>query len=53
MSFLWYHSCVVEVIEHQVHVLLRLGGEVGAIEMFVVFVDGDSYAARSYVTGSS
>ena len=53
MSFLGYHASVVEVIEHQVHVLLRLGGEVSAIEMLIVFVNGDSYSTRSYVTGSS
>ena len=46
-------GCVVEVIEHQVHVLFRLCCQVSTVKMPIVFVDGDSYATRGNVTGGS
>ena len=53
MVLLRDHSRVVEVIEHQVHVLLSLGRQVGAVQVTVVFVDRDADTSCRNVTGGS
>lgn len=44
---------VVEVVEHEVHVLLRLRGQVGPIQVLIILIDCDAHAALCYVTGGS
>ena len=44
---------VVEVVEHEVHVLLRLRGQVGSIQVLIILIDCDTHAALCHVTGGS
>lgn len=44
---------VVEVIEHQVHVFFRLGGQVGPLQVLLIFVYCDAHSACSDVAGRS
>ena len=43
------HRLVIEVIEHQVHILLRLCGQVGAMQVFIIFVNGYADATLGYI----
>ena len=49
----WVRRVVVEVIEHQVHVLFRLCGQIGSIQVLVIFIDRNSHTTLSNVTGCS
>lgn len=51
LGFLWDDRGVVEVVEHQVHVLLNLRGQVGPVEVLLIFVDSDANAASRNVAG--
>lgn len=51
--FVWlrWHICVVEGVEHQVHVLLSVGLNIGALEVLFVFVYCNLDAALGDVGG--
>ena len=53
MRLFWNYLGVIEVVEHKVTVFFNFRGQVGSIQVLVVFIDSDTDASCRNVTRSA